>query len=152
MNKTVGLVDMMTWLLMLALVGFYGSTASAMLAAKRPFVVNTVKYNVGTNNNVTRLPGRTRAKFFETVLGIRPGQVFEFPLEKWRAIQQSNLFHNITGRTYESDDGIIMEVQAVENPSISIKPEVSVGLSPSNPDISGGVSRQPTLKRYHLNP
>lgn len=130
----------MTWILKLALVVFFWDATNAMFASKRPFLVNTVKYSAVSSQNATRLPGRTREKFFENVLGIRPGEIFEFPLEKWRAIQRSHLFHNITGRTYQSDDGIVMEVQAIENPSISIKPEVSVGLSPSNPDISGGVS------------
>lgn len=121
------------------------SSVGAVYASRTPFKVHSFKISPQQlkNNSISNLeslkPGRTRASFFERVLGIRPGEPFDFPLEKWRSIQQSHLFHNITGRTYQADDGIAMEITAIENPSITVKPELAVGLSPSNPDISGGL-------------
>lgn len=133
-------------MLMLAIVGAaLLQSAEAMLASKTPFKVNTFRISSHPLQNVTSVasqPGRTRVKFFEKVLGIRPGAPFEFSLDKWRAIQHCHLFHNITGRTFESEDGVVVEISAFENPSISVKPELSVGLSSSNPDISGGVGNQ----------
>lgn len=129
-------------LFIIVLIGTIIFQTTGMVASKTPFRVATAKYKVDRSSNTSQVEmkaGRTRPKFFENVLGIKSGQPFQFPLDKWRAIQQSDLFYNISGRTFQAEDGIAMEVTAFEYPSLSIKPELSMGLSPSNPDVSGGV-------------
>lgn len=130
-------------IVILVVLSFLVHSIESLHSAKFPFLVTSYKHIPNTGNSSSSInlkEGRIRAAFFENVLGIRPGQPFEFPLEKWRAIQQSHLFHNITGRTFQDRDGVAMEIVAFENPSLSIKPELSFGLSPSHPDISGGVN------------
>lgn len=88
-------------------------------------------------------PPRTKPLFFENVLDLKPGDYFLFQLDKWREIQKSKLFANITANVLTTKDGknLTVLVKGVELPSITFSPELS--LEPSTvkrSGFSGGLS------------
>lgn len=86
--------------------------------------------------NSTELP-RTQPSFFEDILNLKPGDFFVFQLDKWREIQKSKLFANITANVLTTKDGKYLSVlvKGVELPSITFSPELS--LEPSSVTRSG---------------
>lgn len=92
--------------------------------------------------NSTEEP-RTKPSFFEDVLSLKPGDFFVFQLDKWREIQKSNLFANITANVLTTKDGKFLSllVKGVELPSITFSPEVSLEpASVKRSGLSGGLS------------
>ena len=92
--------------------------------------------------NSTEEP-RTKPLFFEEILNLKPGDYFVFQLDKWREIQKSKLFSNITANVLATKDGknLSVLVKGIELPSITFSPEVS--LEPSTvkrSGFSGGLS------------
>jgi len=86
--------------------------------------------------NSTEEP-RTKPSFFEDVLNLKPGDFFVFQLDKWREIQKSKLFTNITANVLTTKDGKFLSVlvKGIELPSITFSPEIS--LEPSSVKRSG---------------
>lgn len=98
-----------------------------------------VTYFNGTIIDTEREP-KTKQKFFTQLLDLRSGANFTLNINKWKAIQESGLFYNLTARVHESPDGIVMDIKGKELPSITFAPEVSLSPSLDRPEISGGVS------------
>lgn len=85
-------------------------------------------------------PARSKPLLFQQVLGLTPGTDFDFNVEKWRALQSCGLFQNLTARTIVQEDGIALFIEGTEGPSLKFAPEISVGGSVTDPQVSGGVS------------
>jgi hypothetical protein len=87
----------------------------------------------------------TSPAFFQRVLNLNPGEPFQLDFQKWLALKQCGLFTNLTARTVVTTDNlgnesVSLEVMGIENPSLSIAPELGFSLSLTRPEISGGVS------------
>jgi hypothetical protein len=73
-------------------------------------------------------------------LGIERGKPLSFDVDRWRAIQRSGLFKNLTAKAFANDKGeVTLHVLGEELPSIHFSPEVSVAASLEKPEASGGV-------------
>ena len=84
---------------------------------------------------------RTNPNFFQMTLGIEAGKPFNFDIDKWKAIQRSGLFKNLTAKAVAvGTSEVVLKVSGDELPSIRFSPEVSVAASIDRPEISGGVS------------
>jgi hypothetical protein len=120
-----------------------------MMTSKTPIILNLKRIIPGgvsqVGNQTITLPprikkGRSRADFFQEILDLKPGKDFNLNLDKWRAIQSSGLYTNLTATTTVKDDGVALEIQGVENPSIKFAPESSIGGSLEAPEVSFSVS------------
>ena len=97
--------------------------------------------NLAVNKN----DGRTRSLFFERALGLVPGKPFVFSIDRWLEIQRCGLFRNLTAKTITDNyDNVALQINGIENPSLSISPELGLSLSFVRPEISGGVATDNT--------
>lgn len=124
-------------------------TNSYALTSNQPIILNIKRlsnvhnYNSSINDQDYKNKlknGRTNPSFFLSVLGIHPGQPFEFNLQKWKAIQHSGLFYNLTALSKLTPHGVVLNISGYELPSISFSPEATLVASIDNPEIIGGVS------------
>ena len=84
---------------------------------------------------------RTKPNFFQTTLGIEAGKPFNFEIDKWKAIQRSGLFKNLTAKAVAvGTSEVVLKISGDELPSIRFSPEISVAASLDRPEVSGGVS------------
>jgi hypothetical protein len=84
---------------------------------------------------------RSQPLLFQEILGLTSGSDFDFNLEKWRSLQASGLFRSLTAKPVTRDDGGVgLHIEGIENPSIRFSPEIGIGGSIEEPQISGGVS------------
>lgn len=84
---------------------------------------------------------RSRTALFQHVLGLVPGEEFDFHLPKWKALQRCGLFFNLTARTVVVDHQVQLNISGIELPSITFAPELTLTPSLRDPELSGGVSR-----------
>jgi hypothetical protein len=123
---------------------FSSATSTGLLSSSRaPIILNLNR--VATNETgLIKLPKagvRTKSLFFEKTLGIESGKPFNFDIEKWKAIQRSGLFRNLTAKAAPvGSNEVILKISGQELPSIRFAPEVSVAASIDRPEVSGGVS------------
>ena len=109
--------------------------------SKIPVIVNLQRLLPGGENNGTiARPSRSRPLLFQQVLGLSPNGDFEFNVDKWRALQSSGLYINLTASTEMLDDGVALHIKGIERPSLKFAPEISVSGSLSEPKVTGGVS------------
>lgn len=114
-----------------------------LLSTKSPIALNLNRAMVNETGliRVPRSGVRTRSQFFEKTLGLEPGKPFNFDLSKWKAIQRSGLFKNLTAKAIPvGANEVLLTVTGQELPSIRFSPEVSVAASIDRPEVSGGVS------------
>jgi hypothetical protein len=84
---------------------------------------------------------RSHPLLFQQILGLTAGSDFDFNLEKWRSLQASGLFRSLTAKPVTREDGGVgLHIEGIENPSIRFSPEIGLGGSLEEPQISGGVS------------
>lgn len=116
---------------------------NAMSTSKFPVLLNLKRVS-SNDTSAFRLPKgevRTKPYFFEHVLGIQAGKPFSFDISKWKAIQQSGLFKNLTAKATSTKTGeVVLKITGDEMPSIKFSPEISVAASFDRPEVSGGVS------------
>lgn len=119
------------------------ATQAALLSAKAPIILNLKRVMIN-ETGLIRLPQgaiRTNPNFFQMTLGIEAGKPFNFDIDKWKAIQRSGLFKNLTAKAVAvGTSEVVLKVSGDELPSIRFSPEVSVAASIDRPEISGGVS------------
>lgn len=120
---------------------------SMMIQTSRlPVALNlkTYKQMLSENKNTTDLlkrdDVRTKPFLFQKVLGLKPGKIFEFPMDRWRALKESGLYYNLTVQTIIKNNEAYLNISGVERPCVTFAPELSVGSSLSNPNVAGGVS------------
>lgn len=136
-------------LVFLACLWMYHGTAT-IKTSKQPVILNLKRWvplpapndsSLTVVDSVKRpKPARSKPLLFQQVLGLTPGTDFDFNVEKWRALQSCGLFQNLTARTIVKDDGIALLIEGTEGPSLKFAPEISVGGSVTDPQVSGGVS------------
>ena len=87
--------------------------------------------------------GRSKELFFRRILKIKEGCEFVFPMDRWKALQDSGLFRNLSAKSVARNNSEFVQlyINGIENPSISFSPEISFGTNMKNPEIAGGVSR-----------
>eukprot|EP00597_Dinobryon_sp_UTEXLB2267_P006334 CAMPEP_0170079170 /NCGR_PEP_ID=MMETSP0019_2-20121128/15624_1 /TAXON_ID=98059 /ORGANISM="Dinobryon sp., Strain UTEXLB2267" /LENGTH=471 /DNA_ID=CAMNT_0010292505 /DNA_START=69 /DNA_END=1484 /DNA_ORIENTATION=+ len=98
------------------------------------------RYNSSTKASNVIVNGRTRPLFFQRALDLVPGKPFVLNIERWLEIQRCGLFRNLTAKTTTDNDNVILEINGIENPSLSISPELGVSLSFVRPEVSGGIA------------
>lgn len=123
----------------------YATSTGLLSSSRAPIILNLNR--VATNETgLLKLPKasvRTKSLFFEKTLGIESGKPFNFDIEKWKAIQRSGLFRNLTAKAAPvGSNEVILQISGQELPSIRFAPEVSVAASIDRPEVSGGVSSQ----------
>jgi hypothetical protein len=106
-----------------------------MISSLYPVVVNLRP----SNPERKWATSRTSPLFFQRLLGIIPGQKWDFDVEKIKAIEKSGLFKNLTIAIRNSESGIQLNISGCELPSIAVSPELSFATSIEKPDITGGV-------------
>jgi len=111
-------------------------STAVLVTSPHPIVSNIRKSN--------HQLGTTKPVFFQQVLGLKPGKAFNFNIEKWKALVHSGLFSNLTARSYEHPDGVVLNITGVELPTTYFTPEASIVASLDNPEVLGGV-RQYTV-------
>ena len=132
------------WILAIMFSSLSFATSTGLLSSSRaPIILNLNR--VATNETgLIKLPKagvRTKTLFFERTLGIESGKPFNFDIEKWKAIQRSGLFRNLTAKAAPvGTNEVILKISGQELPSIRFAPEVSVAASIDRPEVSGGVS------------
>lgn len=77
---------------------------------------------------------------------------FKFDILKWRSLQSSGLFANLTAQLYMANESVALSISGVELPSIFVSPQLSFSPSLSNPEFTGGVSVVTTVKHLLFNP
>jgi len=144
-------MERMAGLLLVLMVWFTAVAASTPSASPPPQMVASpwrpvaVNLQVAAVNHtglvkVARRESRTVPAFFEETLGILRGQPLTFDVDRWRAIQRSGLFKNLTAKAFANPDGeVTLHVYGEELPSVRFSPEVSVAASLDKPEASGGV-------------
>eukprot|EP01040_Poterioochromonas_malhamensis_P013335 gene13335-14650_t len=135
-------------LVFLACLWMYHGTAT-IKTSKQPVILNLKRWvplpapndsSLTVVDSVKRpKPARSKPLLFQQVLGLTPGTDFDFNVEKWRALQSCGLFQNLTARTIVKDDGIALLIEGTEGPSLKFAPEISVGGSVTDPQVSGGL-------------
>jgi hypothetical protein len=132
------------WILADMYLSYSSATSTGLISSSRaPIILNLNR--VATNETgLIKLPKagvRTKSLFFEKTLGIECGKPFNFDIEKWKAIQRSGLFRNLTAKAAPvGSNEVILKISGQELPSIRFAPEVSVAASIDRPEVSGGVS------------
>ena len=123
-----------------------------LITAKKPVILSDLKRVTGyrESKNDTSIyyktaktsKPRSSPLLFQRALGLKPGQPFIFRLDKWKGLQASGLFRELTakGKTDPKTGNIFVEIKGQELPSVRFTPEVSVGASIENPEASGGIS------------
>lgn len=133
------LLVLMTSGLSISKAGISGS----LLSSKSPISLNLNRAAIN-ETGLIKLPRggvRTKSQFFEKTLGLEPGKPFDFDLLKWKAIQRSGLFRNLTAKAISvGTNEVLLTITGQELPSIRFSPEVSVAASIDRPEVSGGVS------------
>lgn len=130
-------------LLMLAVVSYCCALqAVGLTSAKAPIILNLKRVMVN-ETGIIKLPKgemRTKSHFFQQTLGIEAGKPFIFDIDKWKAIQRSGLFKNLTAKAEAvGTSEVVLKISGDELPSIRFSPEVSVAASITRPEVSGGV-------------
>jgi hypothetical protein len=132
------------FLLLLVLTWHPVYQSNRLLTSNVPVKTNVFQSNIGQqkSSNSNRLnDGRSKSQLFQNILGLQPGQEFSFDFAKWRALQVSGLFENLTANTaLDSSGNIFINVSGVETPSRTITPELTVIASRGIPQVLGGVS------------
>jgi hypothetical protein len=132
------------FLLLLVLTWYPVYQSNRLLTSNVPVKTNVFQSNTGQqkSSNSNRLnDGRSKSHLFQNILGLQPGQEFSFDFAKWRALQVSGLFENLTANTaLDSSGNIFINVSGVETPSRTITPELTVIASRGIPQVLGGVS------------
>ena len=123
--------------------------ASQINVAKNPIQLDLKKLGNGVNATmVSQNPtlrkglqaGRTRPAFFQQVLGLVSGDTFKLNLDKWRALRESNLFSELSAASILKEDGLALNIEGYELPSITISPEVTIAADLDHPEVMGSVS------------
>lgn len=94
------------------------------------------------NRKIMDKPIRTSPLFFENALGIHPGNDhFWMPNTRWKRLQSSELFHNLTAQpiTNTVDNTVRVKISGQELPSRVFTPEVSASMHGDNPVVDGTV-------------
>lgn len=119
-----------------------------MMTSQKPIILNLKRIIPGgvtkVGNETIIVPptikqSRSKEEFFQELLDLKPGKDFNLNLDKWRAIQTCGLYTNLTATTTVKEDGVALEIQGVENPSIRFAPESSIGGSLDAPEVSFSV-------------
>ena len=122
------------------------ATSTGLLSSTRAPIILNLNRVASNETGIIKLPKagvRTKSQFFERTLGIESGKPFNFDIEKWKAIQRSGLFRNLTAKAAPvGSNEVILKITGQELPSIRFAPEVSVAASIDRPEVSGGVSGQ----------
>jgi hypothetical protein len=123
---------------------------SLLRAANVPVHLNLQRAPPNTNlSQVLRNPkllqnganSRTKEYLFQNILGIQPGEDFEFHLPKWRMLQRCGLFYyNLSAKAEVVNDRVVLNVTGIELPSLTFAPELSLAPSLQDSQFSGGVS------------
>ena len=67
---------------------------------------------------------RSRSALFERALDMSPGLPFVFNIDKWRDLQNSGLFYNLSASVFKrKDDSVGVEISGYELPSVRFAPE-----------------------------
>ncbi len=83
---------------------------------------------------------KSKPRLFEKVLGLGDNSSsFDFPVNKWRALQSSGLYQNLTAKFYERNGVLSLNISGYELPSVKISPEIEMKASLKNPEIVGGI-------------
>lgn len=121
------------------------ATSTGLLSSRAPIILNLNRV-ASNETGLLKFPKasvRTKSLFFEKTLGIESGKPFNFDIEKWKAIQRSGLFRNLTAKAAPvGSNEVILQISGQELPSIRFSPEVSVAASIDRPEVSGGVRCQ----------
>lgn len=113
--------------------------SKVLMTSKPPIYLNIKRYNSSATPQNVVFVGRTRPFFFQQALDLVPGKPFVFNIDRWLEIQRCGLFRNLTAKTSIQNDNVLLEINGIENPSLSISPEIGVSLSFVRPEVSGGV-------------
>ena len=119
------------------------ATQASLLSAKPPIILNLKRVMINETGLIKLPQGdvRTKPNFFRTTLGIEAGKPFNFDIDKWKAIQRSGLFKNLTAKAVAvGTSEVVLKISGDELPSIRFSPEISVAASLDRPEVSGGVS------------
>ena len=114
-------------------------SGAVLITSPHPIISNVRKTN--------RQMGATKPIFFQQVLGLKPGKAFNFNIEKWKALVHSGLFSNLTARSFEHPDGVVLNITGVELPTTYFTPEASIVASLDNPEVLGGVRQMILIVR-----
>jgi len=135
--------------LILVCVAWYVTDAAIIRAAKPPFVLNLrrvepVPGNATAPRTYREVKGdksvRSRSVLFENALGVTGGLPYTFDITKWRLLQASGLFANLTAKTLSKNGEVMTIISGDELPSIQFAPEVAVGAkSIDKPEVSGNL-------------
>ena len=130
----------------LVLLSYLTCSSFAIQMGVRPFVLKLQPINdtiVRSNlqfslNNVVR----TKPKFFEDVLGIKPGANATLSYQRWLELKSSGLFTNLTMEAVVDQNGDMSYlVFGKEKSSRQFSPEVSIASNKYGGfELSGGVS------------
>lgn len=120
------------------------AVAMAPPTSRRPIVLKLQRIPLQSSSNETHdtanpEPARTKGLLFQQVLGVVPGKPFQFNYPKWKSLQRSGLFSNLTAKSVVHEDGIALEISGTEMSTIYIAPEATVQASLEHPSVSGGV-------------
>lgn len=106
-------------------------SSTILKTSGQPVILNVKK---GNQRSCTSKP-----IFFQRVLGLEPGSVFNFDMVKWKELVFSGLYANLTAHSSLSPDGVMLNISGVELPTTYFTPEVSIVASLDNPEFMGGV-------------
>ena len=134
---------MRTFLMLMVVSYCFALQAVGLSSAKAPIILNLKRVMVN-ETGIIKLPKgevRTKSQFFQQTLGIEAGKPFIFDIDRWKAIQRSGLFKNLTAKAEAvGTSEVVLKISGDELPSIRFSPEVSVAASITRPEVSGGVS------------
>ena len=121
----------------------FSAPVGTLSSSRAPIVLNLKR--VPTNDTgiakLLKAGVRTKSNFFVDTLRIKSGKPFNLDLDRWKAIQRSGLFKNLTAEAIPiGKNEVALKITGVELPSIRFAPEVSVAASVDRPEVSGGVS------------
>ena len=123
----------------LIIVWFVSSYSEQLIAANSPLRLYLTRWN--SANNSAEQP-RTKAALFEDALNIRSNCGVDFDNKSWLLLKQCGLFSNLAANVslVGPNRRVQIGISGIENPSRSISPQISFGVSDGNPIVSGTVS------------
>lgn len=123
--------------------------SSHKLTSSAPIHLDLKRFSPGLNSSAVAADpklrknlreGRTRPLFFQQSLGLKSGKPFNFDLNKWRQVRDSELFSDLSIVSFDTEDNTVaLEIEGYERPSRHFSTGINIPANLATPELEVGV-------------